>query len=152
MIKNASGPRAKVSMTFANGTEVLFHLDGDCSPGLGAIFVGEKGRIEINRDMISANPRELTELPGAPPHLAVPETQPHIQNWLDCIKTRETCTADIEYGQRSSTLCYLINIVRDVGQVGKTLEWDPKRERFKNCPEANAMLSRPRREGYELPA
>jgi predicted dehydrogenase len=152
MIKNSSGPRAKVRMTFKNGAEVLFHLDGDCSPGLGAIFVGEKGRIEINRDKISANPKELIESSDAPPHLDVPETQPHIENWLECIKTRETCNADIEYGQRSSSLCYLVNIARDVGQVGKTLEWNPKKERFKNCPEGNEMLSRPRREGYELPA
>ena len=151
LAKNVVGPRAKVRMKFANGTELKLHLDGDWGPGLGCIFVGENGKIEINRDKIAANPRELVSSPDNPGHLTVPENQPHIKNWIHCIKTRERCNADIEFGQRSSTLCYLVNIVRDVGQVGKTLHWDPVTEKFTNCDEGNAMLSRPRRAGYELP-
>ena len=45
----------------------------------------------------------------------------------------------------------LVNIVRDVGRVGQTLKWDPVAERFTNCDEANKLLVRPRRKGYELP-
>jgi len=44
-----------------------------------------------------------------------------------------------------------VNIARDVGQVGKTLHWDPASERFTNCDEGNALLERPRRKGWELP-
>ena len=82
----------------------------------------------------------------------MPENQPHIENWIECIKTRKRCTADIEYGQRGSTLCYLVNIVREVGTVGKPLKWDPEAERFTNSEKGNALLSRPRRKGYELPS
>ena len=149
--KNKSGPRAKVSMKYANGTELKLHLDGDWGPGLGCIFVGEKGTIEINRDQIAGKPRGLIASSDRPAQLAVPETQPHIANWIDCIKTRNKCTADIEYGQRSSTICYLVNIAREVGLVGKTLKWDPAAERFTNCDEANTLLARTRRKGYELP-
>jgi len=46
----------------------------------------------------------------------------------------------------------LVNIVRKIGRVGETLRWDPVAERFTNCDEANTMLSRARRKGYELPA
>ena len=151
MAKNVVGPRAKVRMKFANGTELRLHLDGDRGPGLGCIFVGENGKIEVNRDKVAANPKELLASPANPGHLTVAENQPHIKNWIDCIKTRKRCNADIEIGQRSSTLCYLVNIVRDLGQVGNTIRWDPIVERFTNCDEANALLSRPRREGYELP-
>jgi hypothetical protein len=151
MIKDAAGPRAKVRMKYANGTELHLYLDGDSSPGLGCIFVGEKGKIEINRDKIAADPKELVQSPDIPGHLQVPETQPHIENWVQCIKTRRTCTADVEYGQRSSTLCYLVNIARDLGRVGETLKWNPVNERFTNCDEGNALVSRPRRKGYELP-
>ena len=151
MVRNAAGPRAKVRMRYANGTELRLDLDGDWGPGLGCIFVGKDGKIEINRDKIAANPKELIQSPDAPGRLQVPESQPHIENWLECIKTREKCTADIEYGQRSSTLCYLVNIARDLGLIGERLEWDPESERFTNCDEGNTMLSRPRRKGYELP-
>ncbi|HEC01962.1 MAG TPA: Gfo/Idh/MocA family oxidoreductase [Phycisphaerales bacterium] len=149
--KNKFGPRAKVSMKYASGTELKLHLDGDWGPGLGCIFVGEKGKIEINRDKISATPRGLIESSTRPAHLAVPETQPHIENWVECIKTRDKCTADIEYGQRSSTICYLVNIAREVGWVGEKLKWDPAAERFTNCDKGNKLLARARRKGYELP-
>ena len=59
-------------------------------------------------------------------------------------KIREVCNADVEIGQRSSTLCTLVNIARDVGRVGETLRWNPLGERFTNCDEANEMLSRQR--------
>jgi predicted dehydrogenase len=147
-----TGPRARVRMWFANGTELRLHLDGDRGPGLGAIFIGENGKIEINRNKIASNPPELVRAPENPGPNQRPETSYHIENWVECIKSRQRCTADIEIGQRSTTLCYLVNIVRDVGLVGQRLRWDPAAERFTNCDEANKLLDRERRKGYELPA
>ena len=147
-----SGPRAKIRMRFAGGTELRLHLDGDRGPGLGAIFVGEQGKIEINRNKIASNPKSLARSSDNPGPNRRAETSYHIENWVECIKSRKRCNADIEIGQRSSTLCYLVNIARDVGHVGKVLQWDPVAEKFKNCDEGNRMLSRPRREGYELPS
>ncbi len=151
MARTVTGPRAKVTMKYANGVLLKLHLDGDNGPGLGCVFVGEKGRVEVNRDRISADPPELITGSDRPPTLKVPETQPHIENFVECIKTRAKCNADIEYGQRASTLCTLVNLVRDVGQVGKPLAWDPVAERFTNSDEANKLLANPRREGWELP-
>jgi len=145
------GPRAKVSMKFANGTVLKLYLDGDRGPGLGAIFVGEKGKIEINRNKLASNPKEIVRAPDNPGPITRPETAYHIENWVECIKSRARCTADIKYGQRSSTLCYLVNIAREIGRVGEPLKWDPVAERFTNCEEANKLLDRPRRKGYELP-
>ncbi len=150
LAKPVFGPRAKVRMKYANGTELRLHLDGDWGPGLGAIFIGDKGKLEINRNKIAGNPKELLKSPDNPGPNKLNENQYHVEDWIEGIKTRKRCNADIEYGQRSSTLCYLVNIVRDVGQVGKTLKWDPAGELFSNCDEANRMLARPRRKGYEL--
>jgi hypothetical protein len=41
-----------------------------------------------------------------------------------------------------------VNICR---ALDRKLRWDPKAERFEGDEEANAMLSRTRRKGYELP-
>ena len=114
-------------MKFASGTELQLHLDGDRGPGLGAIFVGEKGKIEINRNKIASNPKELIRSPDNPGPNKRPETAYHIENWIECIKSRKRCNADIEIGQRATTLCYLVNIVRDVGRVGETTEVGPGR-------------------------
>ena len=154
LARPVTGPRAKVRMWYANGTELRLHLDGDWGPGLGAIFIGENGKIEINRNKIATNPKELLQRPDNPGPITRPETEYHIANWLDCIKTRGKCNADIEYGLRSTTLCYLVNIVREVGEVGFKLKWDPATEKFTNHEGANqsSYVTRPRRKGYELPA
>ncbi len=153
LAKPVVGPRAKIRMWYANGTELRLHLNGDWGPGLGAIFIGEKGKLEINRNKIASNPKELLDSSENPGPIQKPETQYHIENWIECIKSRKRCNADIEYALRSTTLCYLVNIVREVGRVGEKLKWDPQTERFPDCAEANATsyMSRPRRKGYELP-
>jgi len=138
-------------MRYANGTVLKLHLDGDKGPGLGAIFIGDKGKLEINRNKLASNPKELIKSPDNPGPNRRDETAYHVENWVRCIKTRERCTADVEYGQRSSTVCYLVNIVRSVGRVGEKLQWDPVAERFTNCDEGNKLLARERRKGYELP-
>ena len=139
-------------MKFASGTELRCHLDGDHGPGLGAVFIGESGKIELNRGQVLAEPAEILTAAHAPQPPAARGTAPHVENWLDCIKSRKRANADIEIGQRSSTLCYLVNIVRAVGKVGKRLHWDSERERFTNCDEANVFLDCERRAGWELPS
>jgi len=146
------GLRAKVTMKFANGDQLKLHLDGDRGPGLGAIFSGPKGKIEINRNKIASNPKEIVRSKDNPGPNRRDENAYHIENWIECIKSRKPTNADAEIGLRATTLCYLVNIVREAGKVGEALKWDPAAERFTNSDEANKLLDRPRRKGYELPA
>ena len=151
MVRGLKGLRARVTMWFANGTEVKLHLDADQGPGLGAIFIGEKGIIDMNRNLLASNPWEILRSKDNPGLNQRAESAYHLENWVRCIKSRQTCNADVEIGHRANTLCCLVNIARDVGRVGYILRWDPVAERFTNCDEANKMLTRERRKGYELP-
>jgi len=72
----------------------------------------------------------------------------HMENWLDCIRTRATPVADVEIGHRSISIAHLANITR---QLNRKLQWNPRKERFVGDKEANRMVNRPRRKGYELP-
>ena len=146
-----TGPRAKMKMWFDNGVEVRFELDGDRGPGLGCIVVGDKGKMEINRHKVSSNPKELAASLPEECKNTRDETVYHVENWAECIKTGKTPAADVEIGQRSTTICELVNIVRAAAPVGKDVHWDPVKEEFTDLPEANKLLSRPRREGWELP-
>jgi hypothetical protein len=62
--------------------------------------------------------------------------------------SRQRPVADVEIAHRSSTLCHLANIARE---LGRRLHWDPDKEKFIGDDQANALRSRPRRKGYELP-
>ncbi len=126
----------------------------------GGVFTCEKGKIEINRNKFTSNPLDIAEelkkkLDVAEEerkwsdNLALWQARWHMQNWLDCIRSREQPVADVEIGHRSVTVCHLANIAR---AAGRPLRWDPKQEQFEGDEEANAMLERPRRKGFELPA
>jgi hypothetical protein len=151
MARGLKGPRARVTMRFAGGTEVNLNLDADQGPGLGATFIGEKGTIEMNRNLLASKPREIVRSQDNPGLNTRPESAYHLENWVQCVKSRKTCNADVEIGHRANTLCCLVNIVRDIGRVGEVLRWDPAAEQFTNCDEGNGMLNRERRRGYELP-
>ncbi len=145
------GPNGKVRMKYADGTEVRFELEK--GPHGGAIFVGEKCKIEINRNKFNTNPKDFVQNPPDQANAQAWEgagwvARPHLQNWLDCLKTREKPNADVEIGHRSISVCHLANIARE---VGRKLKWDPVTETFPEDTEACNWLSRPRRKGYELP-
>jgi predicted dehydrogenase len=142
------GPRCKLTMRYANGTELRLEGKNRDMEDLGAIFIGGKGRIEILRGDFTADPKELRQ--GAPPITpqGAKESIPHIENFFQCIRTRQKPNAEVETGHRATTLCHLINICR---AVQRKLRWDPVKEQFIGDEQANALLSRPRRKGYELP-
>ncbi|MGB9687651.1 Gfo/Idh/MocA family protein [Thermogutta sp.] len=134
----------KVFFKYANG--VVVKLDN--GPPGGAIFVGDKGRITIDRGKFTVEPKELGDPPYDDFTVHLPVSNHHLLNWLECIKTREKPVAHEEIGHRSTTLCHLGNIAR---WVGRTLKWDPVNERFVGDDEANQFLDRPRRKPYLLP-
>jgi hypothetical protein len=142
------GPKSKVTLKYAKGVEVKLEGASRNMEDLGAIFIGDQGKIEILRGDYTADPKELRD--GAPPVTpqGPKESIPHIENFFECIRTRKQPYADAETGHRATTLCHLVNICRS---VQRPLKWDPKNEQFVGDEEANKLLARPRRKGYELP-
>jgi predicted dehydrogenase len=150
----ADGPKGALAFRYSNGVTVRLEMPAGDLNG-GAIFAGERGRIEIVRNNFRTDPpRMIKELP--PPEevqkwrdeVALWQAKYHMQNWLNCMRTRTPPLADVEIGHRSVSLCHLANITRE---LGRKLRWDPEAERFTGDEEANALLSRTRRKGYELP-
>lgn len=141
---------AKVFLRYANGTILKLDIPHDKGPQMGGVFIGDKGKIEINRNRLSSNPPELIK--DAPPAADKSEfasvSHQHIRNWVQCMRTRTATVAPAAVGHRSTTICHLINICR---QLNRKLQWDPVKEEFIADEEADSFLSRPRRKEYELP-
>jgi predicted dehydrogenase len=147
------GPEGAVGWRYANGTVVRLELPDAGNLQGGAMFVGEKGRIEITRNDFRTDPPDMIK--ELPPREEIDkwkraqwQAKYHMQDWLDCMKSRKTPLADVEIGHRSISVCHLANITR---QLGRRLHWDPEAERFSGDAEANDRLTRTRRKGYELP-
>lgn len=71
----------------------------------------------------------------------------HTRNFLDCVKSRERPTADIEIGHRSTTFCLLANISL---ATRSRLEWDAEREVIVGNDEANKLLDYEYRKPWRL--
>lgn len=132
----------RIRMRYANG--VVVKLDGGTT--WGGIFLGERGKITIDRGIFRTQPRELAEIPPKDNHYEAGNE--HLKNWIDCIKSRQSPRSEIEAAHRSTTVCHLGNIAR---WLGRRLHWDPEREIFPGDHEANALLERRQRAPYCLP-
>jgi predicted dehydrogenase len=150
----ADGQPGAVAFRYANGVVAQLVMPSAELSG-GAMFVGTKARIEVVRNNFRTDPPRLVkDLP--PPEevqkwrddVALWQARYHLQNWLECMKTREKPAADVEIGHRSVSVCHLVGITR---KLNRKLTWDPDKETFPGDAEASALLSRPRRRGYELP-
>ena len=150
------GTEARIHFRYANGVEVRLRFPDRQpfqGPRNGAVFVGENCKIEINRNKFTTNPPNFVK--NSPdPELAKKwegdgwVAKGHIENWFDCIKSRKKPNADVEIGHRTASVCLLLVITR---QLMRPLKWDPAKERFIDDDEANALLDRPRRKGWDLP-
>ncbi len=87
--------------------------------------------------------RVVKQMYGRPPDLY------HINNFIECIKSRKLPYADIEILHHSCTLVHLGNIAHRVGN--QKLWFDPKTERFIDNDEANKLVKRKYRKKYEIP-
>ena len=68
------------------------------------------------------------------------DATPHVQDFLDCIKTRKRPFCDLEtVGHPASVLCHAGNIAT---RLGRTITFDEQTETFVNDDQANAMRGR----------
>ncbi len=69
----------------------------------------------------------------------------HLQNFLDCIRSGERPTGDIEIGHKSTMLCHLGNIAY---RTGHTLHLNPDTGKILDDPAAEALLRKEYRPGW----
>ncbi|MHB8902378.1 MAG: Gfo/Idh/MocA family protein [Thermoguttaceae bacterium] len=142
-----------IHMMYPGG--IHLELSEDADPNGGALFLGEKGQVRIDRGRFEVSNPEWKTIPLEDMPIQLYQSGDHYRNFVDSIKQRKRCVCDVEIGHRSATVCHLGNIARWVSQktqtVGEKLTWDPVTETFKDNDLANSMLERPRRKGFELP-
>ncbi len=131
----------------------------------GIMFTGDAGRIFVNRGTVSGKavedletnplPREKFDIYAhdnldRPPRMGkLDAIVNHMGNFYDCLKTRNAPLSDVACQHRSVTTCHLGNISM---RLGRKLQWNPEKELFVGDDEANALLARKQRAGYEVPS
>ena len=141
-----------LSMRFANGVEMV-----TCQRGwrgtCGIRYVGTEGWVscadgyslpEVSRPSLLADYQKLladycvrTGYTG----------QNHLRQFLNSVRSRTKTIANPFLTHRSMTTVHCANIAQ---WLGRDLTWDPAQERFVNDPEANRLLARAQRPGWEI--
>lgn len=109
----------------------------------------EKGAEPVHRDVtyeLEEYPEDKTE-ERLERHVA-PAIRYHMKDFLAAIASRGKPVADIEEGYISTASCILGNMAM---KVGRTLAWDPRKQRILNDEEANRLLHRPYRKPWVHP-
>ena len=101
-----------------------------------------KGRLTTasRKPVIEAKTVTAPNAPGG-------DTMAHTRNFLDCIKSRGKCNADVLTGHLSTSATLIGNIAHKTRSM---LEWDAKAERFTNNQAANRYLGYQYRAPYKL--
>lgn len=104
----------------------------------GAAVYGDRGYIILGNSRwraYGAGGKLLKEVAGDS------HERPHVQNFIDCIKSRQKPYCDLEtIGHPASILCHAGNIS---ARLNRQLRLDPKTETFAGDKEANALRGRP---------
>lgn len=121
---------------YANGI-TMTHEKWDWSNAIH--FVGTEGEIKVQRKKLETTPASLKDKVIGDTEKHVYKSENHYKDFLDAMRKRSKPICDVEIGHRTSSVCNLGNIAYE---LKRPLQWNPKKEQFKNDKEANELLGR----------
>ncbi len=123
----------------------------------GVLITGDKGRIFVSRRALLGQPVEdlannpLPEDAIAKVYRNMPmefnERKQHWANFLYCSEQQVMPISDVHSHMEMLNVCHLAGIC---ARLGRELKWDDSIEQIVGDDEANAMLSRPYRDGFVI--
>ena len=135
---------------FPDGVEM--NIVSKSKDGNGILFEGSKGRFFVSRGKIVGAPVDELKTNPLPDDAIVKvyrgkKPTSHMQNFFDCVKSRELPISDVYTHHQALTTCHLANIAL---RLGRPLKWDAKTNTITGDPEANKWQGREQRKGYEI--
>lgn len=145
--------------------EVLYELDTGIltwsvrelngSRGAYLVFHGTKADLEVTRSGFSIRgqrwqrkePPVVADRDWFPAGARSALTRRHLEDFLECVRSRRRPSADVEIGHLTAVFCHLGNIAT---RLRRTLRWNAETERFLSDPEADRWLSKAYRPPWTL--
>jgi predicted dehydrogenase len=135
-----------IDYQYANGVTMTMKAETDKSKW-GIKFIGTEGWVFSENKTLDAHPKSILEakLKESETHLYV--SNDHYRNFIDCVYSRNITAAPVETAHRTASACYMGSIA---AEVGGSLRFDPKSERFVNNDAANQHLMKVMRAPWKL--
>ncbi|MCC5931917.1 MAG: Gfo/Idh/MocA family oxidoreductase [Cyclobacteriaceae bacterium] len=131
-----------MKMVYANGLE-MYHED--FGRGFAVEFNGTEGTLQVSRSFLDTKPEKIATLTIKTTDKRLYHSDNHYQDWFDCIRSGKRPITDVEIGHHSASICNIANIGY---WTGRTLKFDPAKEKFIKDKEANKLLGRKMRKPY----
>jgi predicted dehydrogenase len=113
--------------------------------GFGIAFYGDKGTLLVDEKSWKVVDSDGKTGSGS----SSDPSSAHFQNFIDCVRSRATPSADIEVGHNTTRLLHIGNIAH---RTGRKLTFDAATETFPGDEEANKLLSREYSRRFEMPS
>ena len=138
--------RYRFTGTFKNGIKIVI---GNSEGGLrsGAKWIGDKGWVWVDRGGFDTSPKELMKVKLGPNEIHLYNSQNHIGNFVECVKTRKPTITPAEVAHRSASLGHMGLIAM---MVGRKIRFNPDTEEILGDPAASQLLGRAKREPWQL--
>ena len=123
------------------------NVPGAADRNIGAYFEGENGTLlcDYNTHEIRMGGELMLDLTEVP--ITLERSPGHQQNFVNAVKSRTQPESNLEYA-RNLTLPMHLGLISY--QLGRTLNWNDKREKFVADREANRLLSKESRKEWDL--
>lgn len=103
----------------------------------GIAFYGTNGTMRLLREGFEVYPEGDRTRPVG--RGGSPQDEPHVRNFLDCVKSRKQPNAPVEWGHLSTNAMHLANVAL---RTGRAVHWDAKGEKVIGDEGANRYLCR----------
>lgn len=127
----------RMVLKYANGT--VMHHGGLPGYGFGVVFVGERGKVCVDRGKFKVEPDELAATKVEELPIKLYKSNNHYKDFVDRIRDRQKPICDVEVGARTVTICHLANLAY---WHKRPLKWDPATEQFVGDAEATTWKTR----------
>ena len=133
---------------FAGGKEIEIRHD----QGNGILFEGTEGRIFVNRGKLTGKPVEDLDTDPLPDGAmeAVYKGRPlcdHFRNFFEAARERVEPISDVRSHHRALSTCHLAGIA---ARLGRRVRWNSTAETIIDDAQAQALVARDYRKGFEI--
>ena len=137
------------TMKYANGIIMQERPYIEDNPeARGIKFVGDKGWLRVGRGYIECSDKNLLKKKEEKIEKGQYEvSSPHMQNFIDAIRSHTDPNSPVEYGCSTNTLCCLFNIARE---LKRPVHWNPATLSFEG-DKAHRLYYYDYRRPYTLP-
>src|SRR5690606_148954 len=122
-------------------------VPGAAEREIGACFEGDREtlRCDCRTPSLTGNGETVQDVREVPQTL--PRPPGHQQNFVDAVKSRSQPESNLEYAREMTLPMHLALIS---WRLGRSLQWNPDKEKFINDKEANQLLERRYRSKWDL--